>query len=93
MGRRYDEQFQLRAARQVVLQGMTYQAVSEGLGPSAWSIREWVKKFRATGELPPVGEPQPQNIEMKRLRAENKRLRLEVEILKKATAYFATEQL
>lgn len=46
MGKRYDEQFQLRAARQVVLQGMTYQAVSESLGPSAWSIREWVKKFR-----------------------------------------------
>ena len=36
MGKRYDEQFQLRAARQVVLQGMTYQAVSGGLGPSAW---------------------------------------------------------
>ena len=93
MGKRYDEQFQLRAARQVVLQGMTYQAVSEGLGPSAWSIRQWVKKFRASGELPPVGELQPQNKEMKRLRAENKRLRLEVEILKKATAYFAKEQL
>ena len=93
MGKRYDEQFQLRAARQVVLQGMTYQAVSEGLGPSAWSIRQWVKKFRASGELPPVGELLPQNKEMKRLRAENKRLRLEVEILKKATAYFAKEQL
>jgi len=93
MGKRYDELFQLRAARQVVLQGMTYQAVSEGLGASAWSIREWVKKFRASGELPPVGELQPQTVEMKRLRAENKRLRLEVEILKKATAYFAKEQL
>ena len=93
MGKRYDELFQLRAARQVVLQGMTYQMVSKSLGPSVWSIREWVKKFRASGELPPVGELQPQTVEMKRLRAENKRLRLEVEILKKATAYFAKEQL
>ena len=60
MGKRYDEQFQLRASLQVVLQGMTYQVVSESLGPSIWSIREWVKKFRASGELQPVGEPRPE---------------------------------
>ena len=88
MGKRYDEEFKLRAARQIVLQGMTYKAVSESLGASVWTIREWVKKFRESGELPPAGEPQPEAEELRRLRAENKGLREDVEILKKATAYF-----
>ena len=92
MGKRYDKEFQLRAARQIVLQGMTYPAVSESLGPSEWTIRQWVKKFRESGELPSAGESQPEADELRRLRAENKRLRQDVEILKKATAYFAKDQ-
>ena len=43
--------------------------------------------------MPPVGEPQPETVELKRLRVENKRLRIEVEILKKSTAYFAKDRL
>jgi transposase len=88
MGKRYDEAFRLRAARQIVLEGMTYEAVSSGLGASVCSIRDWVKKFRASGALPPAGEPQPVADELRRLRAENRSLREDVEILKKATAYF-----
>ena len=92
MGKRYDEEFKLRAARQIVLQGMTYKAVSDSLGASIWAIRGWVKKLRESGELPPAGEPQPEAEELRRLRAENKSLREDVEILKKATAYFVKDR-
>ena len=91
--RRYDKEFKLAAARLVVEQGYTQTEAAERLGVSAWSIGRWIEKYRATGELPPEGEPQPEAEEMKDLRKEVKRLRLENEILKKAAAYFAKESL
>jgi transposase-like protein len=91
--RRYDKEFKLAAARLVVEQGYTQAEAAERLGVSAWSISRWIEKYRATGELSPEGEPQPEAEEMKALRKEVKRLRLENEILKKAAAYFAKESL
>ena len=91
--RRYDKEFKLAAARLVVEQGYTQAEAAGRLGVSAWSIGRWIEKYRATGELPPEGEPQPEAEEMKALRKEVKRLRLENEILKKAAAYFAKESL
>ena len=89
--KRYTKEFQLRAARLVVEQGYTQREAAERLGTTAWSIRDWVKKFQASGELGAPGSPQPAAEDLKALRAENERLRLENEILKKAAAYFATD--
>jgi transposase-like protein len=77
----------------VVEQGYTRVEAAERLGVSAWSIRRWMEQFRQSGELPPEGQPVLEAEEMKGLRKENKRLRLENEILKKAAAYFAKESL
>ncbi len=49
--RRYDEQFKLQAARLVVEQGYSYEHAAKRLGTSSWSIRQWVKKYRKSGEL------------------------------------------
>jgi len=94
-GKRYERSFKLQAARLVVDHGYTFREAGERLGVSSWSVRSWVKQFRASGELsaaesdssPPVAE------ELKTLREENRKLRLENEILKKATAYFAKDSL
>jgi len=56
-------------------------------------IQIWVKKFRHTGELPPEDESQPAAEQLKQLRNENVRLRMENDILKKAAAYFAKESM
>ena len=90
--KRYTNEFKLDAARLVAIQGFTQREAAERLDVNVWSIREWIKKFRASGELPSADEPQPEAEELKRLRAENKRLLIENEILKKATAYFARDQ-
>ena len=90
---RYDEEFKLQAARLVVEQGYSYEHAAERLGTTSWSIRQWVKKFRETGELPSVGKSAPEADEMRRLRNEVRQLRMENEILKKAAAYFAKESL
>ena len=54
--KRYPKEFQLRAARLVVEQGYSQREVSERLGASTWSIGEWIKKFRASGELGGAGD-------------------------------------
>jgi transposase len=52
-------------------------------------------KAAKAGKLNPPGAKAvtPEQMELSRLRAENARLRLECEILKKATAYFAKDVL
>ncbi len=91
--KRYSEQFKLGAARLAVEQEYTYHEVADRLGATSWSVHQWVKKYRATGDLPPKDQPVPEAAELKALRNDNDRLRMENEILKQATAYFAKESL
>ena len=87
----YDQAFKLDAARLVVEHGYSYKEAAKRLGAKEWSIREWVKKFKKTGELGygkmSAGE------ELVALRKEFRQLQMENEILKKAAAYFAKESL
>ena len=57
-------------------------------------LRNWVKAA-AAGKLNGAGSKAvtPEQMELSRMRAENARLRMENEILKKATAYFAKDAL
>ena len=91
--RKYSKEFKLQAARMVTEQGYSYERAAKRLGATAWSIRNWVQKFRQTGELPAKSETQPKADELRQLRKENVRLKMENDILKKAAAYFAKESL
>jgi transposase-like protein len=91
--KKYSKEFKLQAARLVAEQGYSYNQAAERLGTTAWSIRDWVHKFRQTGELPDQSQTQPEADELRGLRKENARLKMENEILKKAAAYFAKESL
>jgi transposase len=90
--RSYSREFKVSAVKLVTEQGYSVAEASKSLGIDRASIRYWVKKFSAetgSGALATDGSLQT---EVRRLREENKRLRLEREILKKATAFFAKEQ-
>ncbi|HEW79802.1 MAG TPA: transposase, partial [Phycisphaerales bacterium] len=50
--RKYSKEFKLQAARLVTEQGYSYEQAAKRLGTTGWSIRNWVQKFRQTGELP-----------------------------------------
>ena len=91
--KRYDKEFKLQAARLVTEQGYSLREAGEMLGISAWSIQNWVKRFRQTGMLPAENETQPATEQLKQLRKENAKLRMENDILKKAAAYFAKESM
>ena len=87
----YSKDFKLQAARLVTEQGYSLKDAAQRLGVSAWSIRYWINKFRQSAELPAQNQTQSTADELKQLRRENARLRMENDILKKAAAYFAKE--
>jgi transposase-like protein len=87
----YSKDFKLQAAKLVIEQGYTLTEAGRKLGVSAWSIRYWIKKFQQTAELPTQNQASSPAEELKQLRKENARLRMENDILKKAAAYFAKE--
>ncbi len=91
--RKYSKEFKLQASRLVTEQGYSYEQAAKRLGATGWSIRNWVRKFRQTGELSAQSETQPKADELRQLRKENARLKMENDILKKAAAYFAKESL
>ena len=91
--RKYSKEFQLQAAKLVTEQGYSYDKAAERLGTTGFSVRNWVKKFQQTGELPSKVESQPKIDEIRQLRKELAQLKMENEILKKAAAYFAKESL
>jgi transposase len=90
--RRYSEDFKRDAVRLVTDEQYTFQAAAQAVGVSQKSLYDWHKKFAPPpvpcGEDATVDELQAEN---KRLRKELNRAKLEREILKKATAYFAKE--
>ena len=83
---RYTEEFKREAVAQVTDRGHSATSVAKRLGVSSKSLYDWVKQF---GDDPSKnGEDAA---EIKRLKAELKRVTEERDILKKATPYFAKD--
>jgi transposase len=87
---RYTQEFKQEAVRQVESEGKSPAQVARELGIAEQTLSNWRKaskagKLGANGGKPITAE----QMELSRLRAENARLKMEVEILEKATAYFA----
>jgi transposase len=69
-------------------------AAARELGLVEQTLRNWVKSSAAGKLNAPGAHPvTPEQMELSRLRAENARLKMHVDILKKATAYFAKDAL
>ena len=85
-------EFKLRAVKMITDQHLSVAEVGRRLGVSENRLHEWKKAVLAQGAdaFPGVGHLTPLEDENRRLRAENKRLEMERDILKKATAFFAT---
>ena len=89
----YTAEFKALAVKRVK-DGLTVGAAARELGLIDQTLRHWVKAADA-GKLSGAGirPVTPEQMELSRVRAENIRLKREVEILKKATAYFAKDAL
>jgi transposase len=88
----YTPEFKLQAVKMITDQHLSVAEVARRLGVSESRLHEWKKAVRVKGAdaFPGSGHQTPLEEENRRLRAENKRLEMERDILKKATAFFAT---
>ncbi|MCI0461963.1 MAG: transposase [Gemmataceae bacterium] len=86
MGKRYDEEFRMGAIKLVREEGVPVSRAASDLGISAWTLSRWLSEAKGEGNESLM---ESEREELKRLRRENQQLRLERDILKKATAYFA----
>jgi len=94
MGKVYGVAYKEEVCQRVVEGGETVSAISRELGISDNTLYTWVSQYRQNNTTPFVGSGRikPEDLEMKRLQKENRELREELEILKKAAAYFAKNQ-
>ena len=90
--RTFSREYKLAAVKKVVDHGMSYCEVARDLGIRDNLIHNWRKAFEADGTLAAEAKDNSTtDAELKRLRQENRQLRMERDILKKATAFFAKE--
>ncbi len=90
---KYTLEFKQEALR-LVNEGQSVVATAKALGIPGQTLDNWRRlnargKLRGAGDRPVTAE----QMELSRLRAENARLKMERDILKKAAAYFARESL
>ena len=102
MMRQYDMEFKLSAIELVERQGYSVPDAAESLGIPKSNLYTWRRQYLEGRLAPghkraqrqgglPVTQPTPEEAELRRLREENKRLKMEADILKKASAYFARQ--
>jgi len=91
--RQYTKEFKLDAVRLVTEHGYRVAEAARNLGINTNMLRRWVQESQAdqAQAFPGNGRLTPEQEELRRLRAENRQLKLEREVLKKATAFFAKE--
>jgi transposase len=90
---RYTLEYKMEAVR-LVKGGQAVSVTAKILGIPKASLDNWVR-LSVKGQLKGAGDKlvSPEQMELARLRAELARVKMERDILKKATAYFARESL
>jgi transposase len=88
--KRYTLEFKEEAVKLVTEQGYSQAAASRSLGVNMKNLSRWLAQRKQAASPPRLTAEQA---ELQVLRGENKRLKLEREILKKAAAFFASEPL
>jgi len=91
--RRFTAEFKQEAVRLVRSRGVSIAQAARELNVHENVLRKWLHAVDDDAEhpFPGVGQQKPQDAEIARLRREVARLKMERDILKKATAFFARE--
>ena len=87
---RYTPEFRQQMVA-LVRSGRTPESLSREFEPSAQSIRNWVEQSDRDAGFRADGLTSTERQELRQLRRDNKRLRVERDILAKAAAWFARE--
>jgi transposase len=88
----YSEEMRLGAIRLVLDEGRRASEVARSLGIKAGSVHKWVQRERVDrGKGSSTKLTSNERAEFEAVKRENRQLKLEREILKKATAFFVKE--
>ena len=86
--RAYTLEYKLEAVKLMVEKGLTPRQVAEDLGVEVSNIRRWKKQY-GDQSLENIGTVSDEMKEIGRLQEQVRQLKIERDILKKATAIFA----
>ena len=90
--KKYTQEFKDEAVKLITNQGYSFAEAGRNLGVNPNVLSRWKKEIEGIeGSGLSTSNAVSVQAELKRLRKENKRLRMEREILKKAAAFFAKE--
>ena len=91
--KKYSKEFKLDAVSLISEQDYTRAEAARSLGLNANMLGRWAKEFQSSDGLAFRGNGKltPEQEEVRKLKAQVKRLEMEKDILKKATVFFAAE--
>ncbi len=87
--RKFTDEFKAETVKRIRESGRTVGSVAQELDLTETAVRNWLKRAEASGSADMLSPDE--RAELRRLRKENRELRMEKEILRKATAFFAKE--
>lgn len=90
MAQQHTEEFRAEAVRIALTSGLSRKQVAEDLGIGFSTLSRWIRLYKQS-DTEVVPDPDLHQ-EVIRLRKENRILKEEREILKKATAFFASQK-
>ena len=90
--RRFSAEFKTGAVRLVLDEGKTVGAAARELDLTPSALGIWVERARADRTKGKTGLTSEERKELSQLRKDNRALRMERDILKKAAAFFAKHQ-
>lgn len=89
----YTQDFKVDAVKLITERGYTVIQAAQSLGVGKATLHQWKNQLCLTGDVkmafPGKGKMNPVDEQLRKLEKENRDLRIEKEILKKAMAYFA----
>jgi transposase len=91
--RQFSKEFKIEAVRLIIEEGRRISELGRELGIVESLLGRWKKKYEEgkIDPLPGKGRLSPEDEELRRLRRENERLRMERDISKKAVAIFSED--
>jgi transposase len=87
--RRFTAEFKAQAVKRLLEDGRGLSEVATELGVGSGQLSSWRTEHLAAGSAEALALRKAEQAETQRLKRENKRLEEEVEILRKAAAFFA----
>ena len=87
--RRFSPEYKEQSVARLSERGATHSSVAAELGVTATQLKTWRLELEAAGSVTTMAARKAEAAELAQLRRDNKRLKEEVKVLRKASAFFA----